>query len=101
MRISDWSSDVCSSDLTAVSGSGPAYFFLVTEAMREAGVKLGLTPEVAGQLALQTFIGAAKMAEDGVAKSIDVAQLRANVTSKGGTTAAAIGHLEMSGLRTI
>src|SRR3546814_7304838 len=69
--------------------------------MREAGVKLGLTPEVAGQLALQTFIGAAKMAEDGVAKSIDVAQLRANVTSKGGTTAAAIGHLEMSGLRTI
>src|SRR3546814_93426 len=87
--------------VTAVSGSGPAYFFLVTEAMREAGVKLGLTPEVAGQLALQTFIGAAKMAEDGVAKSIDVAQLRANVTSKGGTTAAAIGHLEMSGLRTI
>src|SRR3546814_8866277 len=41
--------------VTAVSGSGPAYFFLVTEAMREAGVKLGLTPEVAGQLALQTF----------------------------------------------
>lgn len=87
--------------VTAVSGSGPAYFFLVTEAMREAGVKLGLSPEVASQLALQTFIGAAKMAEDGAAKSIDVAQLRANVTSKGGTTAAAIGHLENAGLRTI
>lgn len=87
--------------VTAVSGSGPAYFFLVTEAMREAGVKLGLSPEIASQLALQTFIGAAKMAEDGVAKSIDVAQLRANVTSKGGTTAAAVGHLENAGLRTI
>lgn len=87
--------------VTAVSGSGPAYFFFVTEAMREAGVKLGLSPEMATQLAVQTFIGAARMAEDGVARSIDVTQLRANVTSKGGTTAVAIGHLENAGLRTI
>lgn len=87
--------------VTAVSGSGPAYFLLVTEAMREAGVALGLTPEVSAALALQTFIGAAKMAEDGAAKAIDIAQLRANVTSKGGTTEAAVRHLESAGLRAI
>ncbi|MFT4047079.1 MAG: pyrroline-5-carboxylate reductase [Solimonas sp.] len=85
--------------VTAVSGSGPAYFFLLTEAMREAGVKLGLAPEIAARLALQTFIGAARMAEDGAARGTDVAQLRANVTSKGGTTEAAIRHLESAGLR--
>ncbi len=83
--------------VTAVSGSGPAYFFLITELMREAGVGLGLAPAVAADLALQTFIGAAKMAATGT----DVAQLRANVTSKGGTTAAALQHLENAGLRTI
>src|SRR3546814_19277967 len=83
--------------VTAVSGSGPAYFFLVTEAMREAGVKLGLTPEVAGQLALQKFIGAAKMAVGGVAKSIKVPQLRPHATSAGVTTAAALGHLQLYG----
>jgi pyrroline-5-carboxylate reductase len=87
--------------VTAVSGSGPAYFFLLTEAMREAGVQLGLAPEVAAQLALQTFIGAARMAEDGAAKNIDVVQLRTNVTSKGGTTEAAVRHLESAGLRAI
>nr|WP_206370328.1 pyrroline-5-carboxylate reductase [Solimonas marina] len=87
--------------VTAVSGSGPAYFFLVTEAMREVGEKLGLRADIASTLAVQTFIGAAKMAEDGLAKQIDVAQLRANVTSKGGTTEAALRHLESAGLRAI
>lgn len=87
--------------VTAVSGSGPAYFFLLTEVMREAGVKLGLDADVAARLALQTFIGTAKMAEDGAARGIDVAQLRANVTSKGGTTEAAVRHLENAGLRAI
>ncbi|WP_028080635.1 pyrroline-5-carboxylate reductase [Solimonas soli] len=87
--------------VTAVSGSGPAYFFLLTEAMREAGVKLGLAPEIAARLALQTFVGAAKMAEDGAAHGTDVVQLRANVTSKGGTTEAAVRHLENAGLRAI
>jgi pyrroline-5-carboxylate reductase len=87
--------------VTAVSGSGPAYFFLVTEAMREAGVKLGLSPEIAGQLALQTLVGAAKMAEDGAARAVDLTQLRANVTSKGGTTEAAVRVLESAGLRTM
>lgn len=83
--------------VTALSGSGPAYFFLLTEALREAGVKLGLAPEVAAKLALQTFVGSAKMADTGT----DVATLRANVTSKGGTTEAAVAHLEKAGLRTI
>lgn len=87
--------------VTAVSGSGPAYFFLVTELMREAGVALGLAPEIAAELALQTFVGAARMADNGRAQHVDVAQLRVNVTSKGGTTEAALLHLEKSGLRAI
>lgn len=82
--------------VTALSGSGPAYFFLVTEALREAGVKLGLSSEVAQQLALQTFAGSARMAQD---SGVDVATLRAQVTSKGGTTAAALAVLESTGLR--
>lgn len=84
--------------VTAVSGSGPAYFFLLTEAMAEAGVALGLTPDDARKLALQTFIGAAKMAEG---TGTDVATLRANVTSKGGTTQAALESLEADGFRRI
>ncbi|MGQ0529395.1 MAG: pyrroline-5-carboxylate reductase [Panacagrimonas sp.] len=84
--------------VTAVSGSGPAYFFLLVEAMREAGVALGLAPQTAAQLAARTCIGAARMIEAG---STDVAELRAQVTSKGGTTEAALKHLENAGLRSI
>lgn len=84
--------------VTAVSGSGPAYFFLLTEAMAEAGIALGLTPDDAQALALQTFIGAAKMAEG---TGTDVATLRAQVTSKGGTTQAALESLEADGFRRI
>lgn len=84
--------------VTAVSGSGPAYFFLLTEAMAEAGVALGLAPADAKALALQTFIGAAKMAEG---TGTDVATLRAQVTSKGGTTQAALESLEAAGFRRI
>lgn len=87
--------------VTAVSGSGPAYFFRVTEAIRDAGITLGLTPEVAAELALQTFIGAAKMAEDAQNRQIGVAELRQNVTSKGGTTEAALRHLDSAGLDTL
>ncbi len=83
--------------VTAVSGSGPAYYFLLTEVIREAGVALGLNAEVAALLARQTFIGAARMAEG----DTDVAELRARVTSKGGTTEAAVASLENSGLHTI
>lgn len=84
--------------VTAVSGSGPAYFFLVVEAMREAGEQLGLSAEVSARLAAQTCVGAARMIELG---EQDVAQLRANVTSPGGTTAAAVDTLEKSGIRRI
>ena len=84
--------------VTALSGSGPAYFFLLVEALREAGAALGLAPEVAAQLAAQTCIGAARMVADA---GQDVSQLRANVTSKGGTTEAALQHLESAGLRAI
>ncbi|NRB37797.1 MAG: pyrroline-5-carboxylate reductase [Pseudomonadales bacterium] len=82
--------------VTAVSGSGPAYFFLVMEAMQEAGVKLGLSPETAKQLTLQTALGAAKMAQ---ASDVETTELRKRVTSPGGTTAAALGVFEQQGLK--
>ncbi len=84
--------------VTAVSGSGPAYFFLLVEAMREAGVALGLAPETAAKLAAHTCIGSARMIEEG---TTDVAELRAQVTSKGGTTEAALKSLESAGMRPI
>ncbi len=84
--------------VTALSGSGPAYFFLLTEALGEAGVKLGLDEAVARKLALHTFTGSARMAQD---SGVDVATLRAQVTSKGGTTEAALAVLEAGGLRTL
>lgn len=84
--------------VTALSGSGPAYFFLLTEALREAGVKLGLKPDIAARLAQQTFIGAAEMADK---TGTDVTTLRAQVTSKGGTTEAAVKSLETDGIRAI
>jgi len=77
--------------VTAVSGSGPAYFFLFIEAMQLAGNKLGLDMDTAGLLARQTALGAARMAIEG---NDDAATLRSKVTSKGGTTAAAIASLE-------
>jgi pyrroline-5-carboxylate reductase len=77
--------------VTAVSGSGPAYFFLFLEAMQAAGKELGLDENTAAMLAKQTALGAARMAIEG---SDDPATLRANVTSKGGTTAAAITSFE-------
>lgn len=82
--------------VTAVSGSGPAYFFYVVEAMVEAGVQLGLTREIAHDLVIQTAIGAAVMMRD---SGDDPGKLRENVTSPGGTTAAAIRSLEEHGAR--
>lgn len=84
--------------VTAVSGSGPAYFFLVMEALEEAGVKLGLPRESARLLTLQTAFGAAKLALE---SREDAATLRARVTSKGGTTEQALAVLEGGGLRTL
>ena len=73
--------------VTAVSGSGPAYFFYLIEHMIDAGVELGLTREVAETLAIETAYGAASMARQ---RQHTPAVLRENVTSKGGTTAAAL-----------
>ena len=84
--------------VTAVSGSGPAYFFLLIEAMQEAATTMGLNPEIARLLSQQTALGAAKMA---VTSEHDAAQLRKNVTSPGGTTAAALSVFENQNFREI
>lgn len=81
---------------TAVSGSGPAYFFLVAEAMIEAGVAVGLTRAAATELTVQTALGAARMLRE---TGEHPAVLRENVTSPAGTTAAALRELERHGLR--
>jgi pyrroline-5-carboxylate reductase len=74
--------------VTAISGSGPAYFFLLMELLEAAGCELGLPPDTARQLSIETAYGAASMAH---ARVDDPASLREQVTSKGGTTAAALG----------
>jgi pyrroline-5-carboxylate reductase len=81
--------------VTAVSGSGPAYFFLLMECMQKAGEQLGLDAHSARQLSLQTALGAARMATAG---NDDPATLRNKVTSKGGTTEAAINCFQQNGL---
>ena len=80
--------------VTAVSGSGPAYFFYMMECMSQAGIDLGLTPDAAKKLAIETAYGAALMARNG---DLPPADLRKNVTSKGGTTAAALASFEADG----
>lgn len=91
-----WLDDETKMDaVTALSGSGPAYFFLVMEAMENAAIELGLPQETARLLCLETAFGAAKMAlESGVPAN----QLRQQVTSPGGTTERAIHELEDGGL---
>lgn len=88
----EWFDDESLMDaVTAVSGSGPAYFFLVMEAMESAAREMGLDADVAARLVQQTALGAARMA---LTSHEDVAQLRQSVTSPGGTTAAAVDVLE-------
>lgn len=82
--------------VTALSGSGPAYFFLVMEALEQAGCELGLPSRTARLLALQTAFGAAKMALE---SAEDTATLRERVTSPGGTTERALRVLEDGNLR--
>ncbi len=77
--------------VTALSGSGPAYFFLFIEALQAAAIEQGLDPDIAKKLALQTAFGAAKLALSGDG---DVAELRRKVTSPGGTTEAALAQFE-------
>jgi len=84
--------------VTALSGSGPAYFFYLIEHMTAAGIKLGLDKETAETFAKETAFGAASMARDG---SDSPATLRQNVTSKGGTTAAALNVFNESDTPTI
>jgi pyrroline-5-carboxylate reductase len=82
--------------VTGLSGSGPAYVFLVAEAMIEAGVLQGLTRDVATTLAVQTLLGASTLLAVGDRSAAD---LRADVTSPGGTTAAGLRALENHGVR--
>jgi pyrroline-5-carboxylate reductase len=82
--------------VTAISGSGPAYVFFFLEAMRQAGVELGLTLEQAQRLAIGTFVGASELAR---ASSDPPEVLRERVTSKGGTTYAAITSMEQDRMK--
>jgi pyrroline-5-carboxylate reductase len=82
--------------VTAVSGSGPAYFALLAEAMIEAGLLLGLSREISTQLVVQTMLGTAKQLRD---QGLHPVELREMVTSPGGTTIAAIRELESAGIR--
>jgi pyrroline-5-carboxylate reductase len=98
--------------VTALSGSGPAYFFLMVEALVDAGVAAGLSRPVATDLTTQTMAGSAAMLLErmdsdravegealGMRADTTAAQLRATITSPGGTTAAALRELERGGLR--
>ena len=82
--------------VTAISGSGPAYIFLVAEALTNAAVEQGLSAEVANTLVRQLFVGSAQLLSQSPESP---EQLRANVTSPNGVTAAAIATLEAAGLR--
>ena len=97
--IALWVDDEAQLDaVTAVSGSGPAYFFLVMEAMQAAGEKMGLAPDMVRQLTLQTALGAAQMA---ISSDVGAEELRRRVTSPGGTTERAVACFEEGGLRTL
>jgi pyrroline-5-carboxylate reductase len=92
-----WIDDEARMDaVTAVSGSGPAYVFLLAEAMQAAGEAEGLSPEAARTLALETILGAGRMLVEG---DLDAAELRRRVTSPNGTTHAAIETFEAGGFR--
>jgi pyrroline-5-carboxylate reductase len=82
--------------VTALSGSGPAYFALLAEAMIEAGLLLGLSREISTTLVVQTMLGTAKQLRD---EGMHPVELREAVTSPGGTTIAAIRELEQAGVR--
>ena len=94
-----WVPDEDSLDVvTALSGSGPAYFFLLAELMTDAAVNLGLPRGSAQELAIQTLFGSGRMARD---SDGDLARLRAEVTSRGGTTEAALRSFDAANLRGI
>ena len=82
--------------VTAVSGSGPAYFFLLIEMLEQAGASMGLSREISRKLAIETAYGSGCMAR---AAKEPPSVLREQVTSKGGTTEAALRHLEAQNVR--
>lgn len=82
--------------VTGVSGSGPAYVYMIIEALSDGGVKMGLSRKTATRLAAQTVKGAAEMVED---SSMHTGALKDQVTTPGGTTIAAVHALEKAGLR--
>lgn len=91
----EWIADESLMDaVTAVSGSGPAYVFLLAECMRDAGIAAGLPPDLAARLAYATLSGAGAMLEQ---ENVQPEMLRQNVTSPGGTTAAALSVLMAEG----
>jgi pyrroline-5-carboxylate reductase len=92
VRVAEYDLDA----VTALSGSGPAYFALLAEAMIEAGLLLGLSREVSTRLVVQTMLGSALLLRD---EQIHPVELREAVTSPGGTTTRAIRELERSGVR--
>jgi pyrroline-5-carboxylate reductase len=84
--------------ITALSGSGPAYFFLFMEAMIDAGLSLGLDRDVATTMATQTALGAARMA---IESDVDLTELRRRVSSPGGTTIEAIQSFQQDKLEEV
>tara|TARA_Y100000758_G_scaffold279512_1_gene225979 strand:- start:23 stop:853 length:831 start_codon:yes stop_codon:yes gene_type:complete len=82
--------------VTGLSGSGPAYVFMIIEALSDAGVKVGLSREVSNTLTIQTILGSAKLARDG---GKHPGQLKDMVTSPGGTTISGLHMLEEGGIR--
>ena len=108
----DWAQDVLSAvgivvrcteaeldAVTGLSGSGPAYVFLVAEALIDAGVAVGLSRAVATELTTQTLLGSATLLHQGISEGTQAAELRANVTSPGGTTEAGLKVLEQKSVR--
>lgn len=92
----EWFADEAQMDaVTAISGSGPAYFFMFMEALQQGGERMGFAPEVARRLAVHTALGAAQLAAQG---DEPLAVLRERVTSKGGTTAAALDAMRARGV---
>ncbi|KAI9468096.1 MAG: pyrroline-5-carboxylate reductase [Benjaminiella poitrasii] len=97
-KVLSWVEDESMIDaVTGVSGSGPAYFFLIMESMENAAVELGFSREDAKALTVQTCLGAARMAQEN--KDETLAGLRRKVTSPNGTTEAAIKKMESLGIR--
>ena len=97
--VTEWvSEETQMHGITALSGSGPAYFFLMMEALEDAAVKTGIQRETARKLAIQTVLGAAEMAKQ---SELEPAQLKRNVMSPGGTTERAIQCFEEGGIRAL